>query len=33
MNYKILPLKQLKDIITDIYASKLKFDAKAKEMG
>ncbi len=30
---KILPLKQLKDIIQDIYASKLKFDLKARELG
>lgn len=30
---KILPLKQLKDIITDICASKQRYDQKAREMG
>lgn len=30
---KILPPKQLRDIITDIFASKLRFDQKAAEMG
>ena len=30
---KTLPLKQLRDIIQDIYASKLKFDLKARELG
>ena len=30
---KILPLKQLKDIIADIYNQKLKFDLKSRESG
>ena len=30
---KILPPKQLKDIIQDIYTQKLKFDQKARDLG
>ena len=30
---KILPIKQLKDIITEMYNQKLKFDLKARESG
>jgi hypothetical protein len=30
---KILPLKQLKDIITDMESQKIKYDAKCREAG
>ncbi|CDW87543.1 UNKNOWN [Stylonychia lemnae] len=30
-NHKILPLKQLKDIINDIYQQKIKYDVKCRE--
>lgn len=30
---KILPPKQLKEIILDVYSQKLKFDQKARDLG
>lgn len=30
-NHKTLPLKQLKDIINDIYQQKIKYDIKCRE--
>ena len=33
ISQKLIPLKQLKDMIADIYNQKLKFDAKSRQSG